>query len=95
MDDYVIRLFSIFLSLVFANSAWAAEHTVTWDYTQPVAPAVVGFKLWFITFNVFRQQNYYGTSNYDSTNSQVLAIVTHKVSSNATVSANFSWLEIK
>lgn len=33
--------------------------------------------------------------NYDSTNSQVLAIVAHKISSNATVSANFSWLEIK
>ena len=29
-----------------ASMAVAAEHTVTWGYTPPVEPAVVGFKLW-------------------------------------------------
>lgn len=43
----MIYLFSIFLSLVLAaNSAWSAEHTVTWGYTPPMEPAVVGFRLW-------------------------------------------------
>ena len=29
-----------------ASIALAAEHTVTWDYTPPTEPAVIGFKLW-------------------------------------------------
>ena len=34
------------LIAIFARPAWAAEHTVTWDYTPPTEPEVVGFRLW-------------------------------------------------
>ena len=36
----------ILIMLCLANSVWAAEHTVTWGYSPPVEPAVVGFRLW-------------------------------------------------
>ena len=39
-------LFIAALLACLASMAWAAEHTVTWGYTPPVEPAVVGFKLW-------------------------------------------------
>ena len=39
-------ILAILLPLIFAIPAWAAEHTVTWGYTPPTEPAVVGFRLW-------------------------------------------------
>ena len=32
--------------MCLASPAWSAEHTVTWGYTPPMEPAVVGFRLW-------------------------------------------------
>ena len=29
-----------------ASPTWSAEYTVTWGYTPPMEPAVVGFRLW-------------------------------------------------
>ena len=38
---------AILVSLTnLGGQAWAAEHTVTWGYTPPLEPAVVGFRLW-------------------------------------------------
>lgn len=41
------RSLALFLLLwLLASPACAAEHTVTWGYTPPMEPAVVGFSLW-------------------------------------------------
>lgn len=40
------HIIAVLLLLILAIPAWAAEHTVTWGYTPPVEPAVVGFRLW-------------------------------------------------
>jgi len=41
------RSLALFLLLwLLASMAVAAEHTVTWGYTPPTEPAVVGFRLW-------------------------------------------------
>ena len=41
------RSLALFLLLwLLASPAWAAEYTVTWGYTPPMDPAVVGFRWW-------------------------------------------------
>ena len=39
-------ILAILLPSILAIPAWAAEHVVTWGYTPPSEPAVVGFRLW-------------------------------------------------
>lgn len=41
-----VSLHLLWLLLIISSPAWSAEHTVTWDYTPLVGPAVVGFRLW-------------------------------------------------
>ena len=41
-----VSLHLLWLLLIISSPVWAAERTVTWDYTPPMAPAVVGFRLW-------------------------------------------------
>ena len=40
----VITIF--FAAVALLVPAWAADNTVTWGYTPPMEPAVVGFRLW-------------------------------------------------
>ena len=41
-----VSLHLLWLLLIISSRAVASENTVTWGYTPPIEPAVVGFRLW-------------------------------------------------
>ena len=42
----IVRILIPLFLMCLASPAWSAERTVTWSYTPPIEPSVVGFRLW-------------------------------------------------